>query len=316
MSEGETKDIQQQSPISFVAQIEESFVTIGDQIEDTSREIYLHDARFFITWMLDNNLTPQTLSYEDMAKYRKHLLSRYANSTAARMFSVARRLLGEQVRKGYISHNPASGIRPIPTNDETTHVVLTKEESEALLNCINVSSLKGRRDHALLLLLLRLGIRRKECAELNVSDFGVEQGHNIVVIQHGKGDKRRVNKVPVDVKRVIDEYVQTRQERGIVTDALFTHVTKGDIPNTSRISVKQIYRIVRSYGKLAGIQKLSPHGLRGTFITLSLEADAPLTKVQYAVGHSDPRTTERYQTRKLNLDDNAVDFVKVRRKGH
>ena len=46
-------------------------------------------------------------------------------------------------------------------------------------------------------------------------------------------------------------------------------------------------------------------------ITLALDAGAPLRKVQYAAGHADPRTTERYHRSKQNLDDNAVDYLKL-----
>ena len=47
--------------------------------------------------------------------------------------------------------------------------------------------------------------------------------------------------------------------------------------------------------------------LRASFITLAMEHQGTLTQVQYAAMHKDPRQTEGYQCRKLNLDDNAVD---------
>ncbi len=72
-----------------------------------------------------------------------------------------------------------------------------------------------------------------------------------------------------------------------------------------------IERAVVKYGKKIGVPDLTPHGLRATFITLALEGGASLTQVQYAVGHSDPRVTERYHKRKLNLDDNAVDYIRI-----
>ena len=62
----------------------------------------------------------------------------------------------------------------------------------------------------------------------------------------------------------------------------------------------------------AGITaNVTPHSLRHTFITLALAGGAPLHKVQYAAGHADPRTTERYDRQRDNLDDNAVDYVKL-----
>jgi site-specific recombinase XerD len=54
---------------------------------------------------------------------------------------------------------------------------------------------------------------------------------------------------------------------------------------------------------------VSPHSLRHTFITIALEAGASLRRVQYAAGHADPRTTERYDRARENLSDNAADYV-------
>ena len=45
------------------------------------------------------------------------------------------------------------------------------------------------------------------------------------------------------------------------------------------------------------------------FATLALEAGASLRRTQYAMGHSDPRTTERYDRARENLADNAADYV-------
>jgi integrase len=70
-----------------------------------------------------------------------------------------------------------------------------------------------------------------------------------------------------------------------------------------------VQQIVEDRGKAIGL-KLTPHGLRASFITLALEGGAKLQQAQYAAGHADPRTTERYQKRKFNLDDNAVDYIR------
>ena len=73
-----------------------------------------------------------------------------------------------------------------------------------------------------------------------------------------------------------------------------------------------ILKILQHRAKQAGITThMTPHVLRAIFITLALDNGAPLHKVQYAAGRADPRTTERYHRSKLNLDDNAVDYLKL-----
>ncbi len=72
---------------------------------------------------------------------------------------------------------------------------------------------------------------------------------------------------------------------------------------------KAIELVAKQYAAHIGVEKLRPHGLRASFITLTLEVGATLHQVQHAVNHADPRTTLRYQKRKLNLDHKAVDTI-------
>jgi len=64
---------------------------------------------------------------------------------------------------------------------------------------------------------------------------------------------------------------------------------------------------VRRLARAAGIDKrLSPHGLRHSFVTCSLEAGVPLHRVQDGAGHADPRTTRRYDRARHALDGHAT----------
>jgi integrase/recombinase XerD len=314
--------------------------TIG-QLSSSSRRNYLIDARQFAGWMIDQGVTPATLSRSHAIAYRSYLQEHYAKATAARKLVVARRLLDEQRKRGMLAGNPFDDVKGFTVADETTHVVLKEQHAQALLNAIDTSTLLGLRDYVLLLLLLRTGIRRSEAASLCLADLRMDQGHYTATIQHGKGDTRRRVKIPVDVWREIALYIEalrarheeelqrelaalgtdtdTEQRRSIeqrhqvaLNDPLFVSFRRGDHPTRRPMGDKAIETQVKRYAEYLGLP-LTPHGLRATFITLALEHHAKLEQVQYAAGHRDPRTTERYQGRKLNLDDNAVDYVKVKK---
>ncbi|HET8843685.1 MAG TPA: hypothetical protein VFN35_19640 [Ktedonobacteraceae bacterium] len=86
-------------------------------------------------------------------------------------------------------------------------------------------------------------------------------------------------------------------------------IRKGGHVQAAAPGTKAIERFVKELGLAIGEPDLRPRGLRATFITLALENEAPLENVQFAAGHPRPETTLRYQKRKLNLDDNAVDYL-------
>lgn len=281
------------------------------QVSKRSKRIYENDAKAFATWMTEQGLTPASLTRSHMITYRSYLAESYAVATAQRMWSVASRILQEQVYSGSIASNPAHGIKGFKVNNETTHTALTKDQAKDLFASIDTSTQKGKRDYALLAVLLRTGLRRFECSALNIGDIKMEQGHYTATILHGKGDKRDTIKIPVDVFRSIQAYIEaTGRQNASPNEPLFVGFNKGDHPTNDRMSDKTIERTVKAYGDKIGVE-LTPHCLRATFITLALEGNAPLQKVQYAARHADPRTTERYQTRKFNLDDNAVDYIKL-----
>lgn len=284
---------------------------VTGQLDKRSRRIYQHDIQAFVEWMQKRGLTLDMLTRSEMIAYRQHLADaeKYSNATAKRMWSVTCRILNEQAKNGILPLNITKDIRGFEVEDETTHTALSLEEAKELLKVVDIGTAKGQRDYAILSLMLRTGIRRFECSALDIGSLSMERGHNIATIERGKGRKRRIIKVPVDVKRHIDRYLLTTEHADAPPDApLFVGFLRGDHPTEERISDKLIERLVKRTGKALDID-ITPHGLRASFITLTLEDGAKLEQVQYAVGHKDPRTTERYQKRKLNLDDNAVDHI-------
>ncbi len=287
---------------------------VTGQLNSNSERVYRHDAKVLACWIQDQGLTLGTLhllTRSHLIAYRKYLGETYAKATAARMFSVARRVLQEYVYQGTLATNPATGIKTFSVANETPYITLKKEEAQDLLKTIDITTTKGKRDYAILSLLLRTGLRRSECSALNIGDLKLEQGHTIAVIRHGKGDKRGIVKVPVDVVRSTEAYLEAAGRKDAALEApLFVGFNRGDHPTVERVSDKLLERLVKQAGAKIGMN-LSPHCLRASFITLTSEGGARLEQVQYAARHADPRTTQRYRKRKVNLDDNAVDYLKL-----
>jgi integrase/recombinase XerD len=288
---------------------DQSIKDVSGQIGKRSGRIYANDAKMFAQWIQEQGLTVQGLTRSHIIEYRAYLGEQYAKATAARMLSVARRILGEQVYNGVLASNPAKDVKGFTLDNESPHISLTKEQAQDLLASIDRSTPEGKRDFALIYLLLRTGIRRSECVALNIGDFTRDQGHIVATVKHGKGDKRRKVKILPEVFRALESYVEaTGRDIASLDDPLFVGI--GQRWKGRRITDKFIERKVYECGQRVGVE-LTPHDLRASFITLAIEGGATLLQAQYAAGHSDPRTTERYHIRKLNLDDNAVDYIKL-----
>ena len=300
--------------------LEATFHALAGQLAASSRRQYQSDARRFAAWLSQRALTLDKVSRDDFIEYRRYLSEIYpVAATASRLLVVAKRLLDEAVKRGAIEANPAADIKGFRSggDNETPHTALTRAQTKILLETVDRATALGKRDFALLMVLVYTGMRRGECAHLTLGDLRQEQGHNVAVIRHGKGNKRRTVKLPVPVRRAVDEWLAALADTGAVTSTatpLFIQFRKGDKPDKRlpALSTNAIENIVKHYAQAAGLEAhLSPHGLRASFVTLALEGGARLQQVQYAVGHADPRTTERYQRRKLNLDDHASDYLRL-----
>ncbi len=287
-----------------------------------SRRTYTVALKHFYNWLLSRDLVPARITYQVLGHYQAELLASFARATAATRIAVVRSLFDEHAKLTG-APNPTRGLKPIHVANESPHVALTRSQARDLLRAIDQSTLIGKRNYAIIKLLLHTGLRRSECAALSIGDIRQQEGHFVANIEHGKGDKRRLVKLKGEVLRAIADWLAeneawNKSERGKVNPRdlspeapLFTQIGKGGNLTSARISDKVIERLVKRLARQIAEPRLTPHGLRATFITLAKEGGASLEQRQFAAGHADARTTQRYDRRKLNLDDNAADYIRI-----
>src|SRR3954470_5434078 len=208
---------------------------IAGQLAPSSKLVYLNDAKHFADWMKREAIMPDSMTRSDMIAYRLYLAeSTYAKATKQRMFSVACRLMNEQYIAGHIKDKVTQGIKGFKTgSDETTHTALSKAQAKDMLESIDKSTKQGKRDYALILMLMKTGLRRAELVSLNRVDIKIMDGHHVAVVEHGKGDKRRIVKLRVDVYRALETYLEARGQDG---EALFVSIRRGDHPTANRMT--------------------------------------------------------------------------------
>jgi site-specific recombinase XerD len=147
--------------------------------------------------------------------------------------------------------------------------------------------IRGLRDHAIFMLMLRCGLRVEEVTHLTLQDLDLAQRR--ILVCRGKGNKDRVVYISHDAYRALRDYLKSRSSSRVKGVFL---VGKGMYRGTP-ISVRGIQKRMEYYGQKAGLN-VSCHHLRHTMATDLLNADADLVTIQDLLGHSRIKTTQRY----------------------
>ena len=158
-----------------------------------------------------------------------------------------------------------------------------KDEQIALL----FNHLKGCRDQAMFMIMLRCGLRVEEVANLSLGDIDLKR--RMLFIQDGKGAKDRMVYISNDALHALLDYLKVRPSTKAKKVFL---VEKGPLTGQP-ISIRGIQKRMEYYARKTNL-KISCHHLRHTMATQMLNADADLSTIQDLLGHNSIRTTQRY----------------------
>ena len=197
-----------------------------------------------------------------------------------------RRFYAFLVNEGDRDDNPAVNLYP-PRLPRRLPKVLREEQVEALLRAPDTSRAPGVRDRAMIELLYATGLRVSEMVGLERSQLQLEAGF---LIAFGKGAKERVVPVGESAETWLQRYlkeVRPAMAKGR-HDVVFVSY------RGSGLTRQGFWKLLRNYGRGAGIPDLSPHVLRHSFATHLLEHGADLRAVQVMLGHANITTTQIY----------------------
>jgi len=132
---------------------------------------------------------------------------------------------------------------------------LTAEEARRLWQSPGAETLKGKRDRALLSVLLGCGLRRRELAELTVDLLQRREDHWAIVDLIGKGGHVRTVPVPDWVKQTIDEWLSAA---GIVSGRVFRCVCRAGKIWGNGMSERVVWHVVKKYASKLNLDRLAP----------------------------------------------------------
>lgn len=160
-------------------------------------------------------------------------------------------------------------------------------QAQALLDSCDQQTVLGRRDLAILTLLLRLGLRAGEVAGLSLEDVDWRAGELVVV---GKGRRSERLPLPVDVGEAISGYLRDGRPDSALGRTVFIRLKA---PHR-RLSTGGITQVVFAAGQRAGLGQIHAHRLRHTAATSMLRAGAPLHEIGQVLRHREALSTSIY----------------------
>lgn len=192
----------------------------------------------------------------------------------------------------YLSRDFSSGIpKGASIHRPQVPSTFTTEEIKTLLNSVDRGSCRGKRDYAILLLAVQLGIRSSDIQHLQFESL-LWQQQKISLVQQKTGRQLVLPLLP-EVGNAIIEYLQ--HGRPVSTESYVFLQLRSPYKPLNRCSMGDI---VQYHMEQAGItcsgRKHGPHSLRHSFAGRLLEQEVPIPVISEALGHSSSETTMDY----------------------
>jgi integrase/recombinase XerD len=245
-------------------------------------------------------------------EYRSQLEAQsLAPSTINIRLTVIRRLAAEAVDVGWLTAETAAAIERVRGARKLGVRIgnwLTKQQASELLRVPDPRTLKGKRDRALLGLLIGCGLRRSELAGLEIEDIQQREARWVIVDLVGKGRRVRTVPVPAWTMHLIDEWLTAA---GVREGKLLRPINKAGRLSGESVTPKVIWWVVLSYARRLGIPNLAPHDLRRTCAKLCRASGGELEQIQLLLGHASVQTTEQYLGTRQNLSQAVNDRLGI-----
>jgi len=208
--------------------------------------------------------------------------------------------------------NIARGIKGAKRSRGFKKDSLTVPQIKNLLSNIDRTTAQGKRDFAILNLLVRTGLRTIEVSRANIEDIRQESGEAILWIQ-GKGRDNKDEFVLLTEESLspIREYLNTR---GMAKNQEPLFVSTSNNNRGERLTTRTLSGIVKEHLREVGLNsgRLTAHSLRHTAITLSLLGGASIQEAQALGRHSNINTTLIYAhniNRVKNAPERRIDAL-------
>ena len=266
---------------------------------------YIGGARRFLDWLTDNP------SPEAILAWKAYMLtSKYKGSTVNAWLSGVRSFFSWLAETHQIPFDPAEHIKGVTRKGTTQRhgrQNLTDQEAIRLMNTPDRDTPQGKRDYAIIMLMLYAGPRSISIFRADLEDLGTEGGKTVLFTQ-GKGhhDKDAILVLTPEVAEALHEWLAVR---GSKPGALFTSLAHRNCGE--RLGRRSIRGSVKKNLLRAGIvsKTKTTHSLRHTAATSAVNHGASLQDVQAMLDHNSIDTTMIYFHQAKRVSNSAEEKI-------
>ena len=252
----------------------------------STAQTYCFVVEIFFNWLNSENILISSVELQTLIKYLVWRQTQGMDSlTIAKDISALRSLGTYLVREKIWSENYALQLDR-PKAEKHLPKVLSVDQVDALLNCIDVSTDLGIRDRALFELIYSCGLRISEVSNLLLQNLHLKER---IIWVTGKGNKERLVPFGSEAENWLKKWLEVRPKfvgTKIVPTIFVNYQGKP-------FSRKGIWKRFQELEALSGVTS-KVHTLRHSFATHMLSGGADLRSVQELLGHSDLATTQIY----------------------
>ncbi len=247
--------------------------------------------------------TGQPISRQLFQQYRAEMVDAgLGGSTINVRLSGVRKLVTEARENGLVDPSAAGRILSVPNvpaQGVRLGQWLTVEQTRDLLAVPDRSRLKGKRDHAILAVLIQTALRREEASHLDMSHLQMREGRWVLADIRGKRGRVRTMALPAGAKAAIDDWTGAA---GITSGPVFRRLTKsGRVLPGEGLGVWAIWDVVVTSARVIGIKGFGPHDARRSCAKLCRKKGGKLEQIQFMLGHESVATTAIYTSVEQNF---------------
>ena len=230
---------------------------------------------------------------EDIVAYRDYLKEEH-KPTTVQSYLAAVKLFFQWTAQEGLYPNIADRVKGAKLDKGHKKDYLTTKQVNKLLGAIDRSTLKGKRDYAILSVMVTTGLRTISIINANIEDIRTA-GDATALYYKGKGHEEKATyvKLAEPVEEAVRDYLTARGTAD-GTEPLFTSIAHRN--SGERMTTRSISRIAKN--SLIDVdlisERLTAHSFRHTAATLNLLNGGTVEETQQLLDHSNINTTLIY----------------------